>query len=520
MIFLYGPPASGKSTIGQIIARQLNRPFIDLDQTIEQCAGISISEIFERQGEVGFRALEKKILMDLISNFDGVMALGGGALLDEENRTMVEGNGQVICLNAAVEILVERLSSSGTKRPLVNRDLLNLLPQLLEKRREHYASFSHQIDSSHSTAEELAWQAQILIGEFLVRGMGCDYEVKVTQHGLSTVGDSFRRQNLSGPIMVVSDENVASLYVQEVIANLRRFAKPVVLVTFCPGEENKTINTLEQIWHDFAQHGMERGGSVVALGGGVVSDLTGFAAGTYLRGVPWVILPTTLCAMVDAAIGGKTGIDLPQGKNLVGLFHAPRLVLSDPDTLKTLPKSEIRAGMAEVVKAGIIADKELFGLCQAGWRAIEIDWSAIISRAVAVKIKIIQADPYDHGLRAALNFGHTVGHALEKVSGFSLLHGLAVSMGMVGEARIAERLGLAQKGLVDEITEVLIRLGLPVLLPASLDPEQVYEAMFYDKKKSLGKLNFALPIQIGEVKVGVEVTDKHLIINALKASQS
>jgi 3-dehydroquinate synthetase len=224
--------------------------------------------------------------------------------------------------------------------------------------------------------------------------------------------------------------------------------------------------------------------------------------------------------MVDAAIGGKTGIDLPQGKNLVGLFHAPRLVLSDPDTLKTLPKSEIRAGMAEVVKAGIIADKELFGLCQAGWRAIEIDWSAIISRAVAVKIKIIQADPYDHGLRAALNFGHTVGHALEKVSGFSLLHGLAVSMGMVGEARIAERLGLAQKGLVDEITEVLIRLGLPVLLPASLDPEQVYEAMFYDKKKSLGKLNFALPIQIGEVKVGVEVTDKHLIINALKASQS
>jgi 3-dehydroquinate synthetase len=209
--------------------------------------------------------------------------------------------------------------------------------------------------------------------------------------------------------------------------------------------------------------------------------------------------------MVDSSLGGKTGVDLPQGKNLVGAFHPPKLVWTDPLTLETLPQAELRSGMAEVLKAGVIADPKLFVLCRQGWDAINANRQEIVRRAMAVKINIIQQDPYERSLRAVLNFGHTIGHAIETVSEYSLRHGEAVAIGMLLEARLSEELGLAQESLSAPIHTTLKHLSLPVRIPPRLDRQAILEIMFFDKKKASGELKFALPVRIGEVQPGVKV---------------
>jgi 3-dehydroquinate synthase len=243
----------------------------------------------------------------------------------------------------------------------------------------------------------------------------------------------------------------------------------------------------------------------VGLGGGVVGDMAGFAAATFMRGCNWVAVPTTLLAMVDASIGGKTGFDLPEGKNLVGAFHPPRMVLADPKVLSTLPERELRAGLAEVVKHGVIADAELFELCAKGWDVVSACLPEIVRRGMAVKVKIIEKDPYEKGTRATLNLGHTIGHAVELVSGFGLLHGEAVAIGMVAEARLAERLMVAGDGLSETLASILSALGLPVEIPEYLARADLIHAMRVDKKKAAGVVRFALPVKIGEVKAGVAV---------------
>jgi 3-dehydroquinate synthetase len=233
--------------------------------------------------------------------------------------------------------------------------------------------------------------------------------------------------------------------------------------------------------------------------------MAGFTAATFMRGCNWVCVPTTLLSMVDASIGGKTGFDLPEGKNLVGAFNPPRLVLADPDVLSTLPERELRSGFAEVVKHGIIADPELFDLCAQGWETVNSRLPEVVRRGMAVKVKVIEDDPYEQGVRAALNLGHTIGHAVELVSGFSLLHGEAVAIGMVAEARLAERLAVAGPGLSEALKSTLTALGLPVEIPKDLEREKLISAMKVDKKKRSGVIRFVLPVKIGEVKVGVVV---------------
>jgi 3-dehydroquinate synthetase len=233
--------------------------------------------------------------------------------------------------------------------------------------------------------------------------------------------------------------------------------------------------------------------------------MAGFAAATFLRGVSWVALPTSLLAMVDASLGGKTGIDLPQGKNLVGAFYSPRLVLADPLALDTLPEAELRSGMAEVVKAGVIGDPELFGLCALGWDALRVKLAEVVCRAMAVKISVIGSDPYETGRRAVLNLGHTIGHAVELVSNFQLRHGEAVAIGMVAASRLAERLEIAEPGLADKIENVLSGLSLPVEIPPELDRQAVFSAVQLDKKRLDGSVRFVLPVRLGDVRFGVDV---------------
>ncbi|MGZ9221586.1 MAG: iron-containing alcohol dehydrogenase, partial [Anaerolineales bacterium] len=341
-IFLYGPPGTGKSTVGRILARNLKLPFVDLDRLVEQNAGMSISLIIEEQGELTFRNFETSTLKALADEWESVVALGGGALLRDENRRFAEGYGNVILLIARLETLLERLDQDPTKRPLLSGDLDAKLSSLLAKRYEHYASFTNQIYVDGKTSEQNASQIQIELGRFHLSAMG-EYDVIVRNHGLENIGELLKSRNLGHPI-IVADENVVRFYGEKIMMSLRNSGMDPSLFSIPAGEGYKTLDTINQIWHAFLNAGLDRKSTVIALGGGVIGDLAGFAASTYMRGINWVAIPTTLLAMVDASLGGKTGFDLPEGKNLIGSFYPPKLVLADPQALKSLPEPELISG--------------------------------------------------------------------------------------------------------------------------------------------------------------------------------
>jgi shikimate kinase / 3-dehydroquinate synthase len=497
-IFLYGPPGTGKTTIGKILARNLSLPFLDSDEVIESKAGMTIYEMMTRQGEPMAREMEAAALRQIIGNKESVIALGGGALLREENRLLVESSGKVIFLAAELETLFGRLDSDSNKRPLLAGDLRERLTTLLAKRKEHYDSFSLRLDANQAP-ETIAWQTQVAMGRFHLSAME-DYDVIVRSESIADVGTLLKSHGLQNPI-IVTDQNVAQSHAESVTSSLKSAGFDSKMIVLPAGEAHKNLNTISRLWHSFLQNGLDRKSTVVALGGGVVGDLAGFAASTYMRGIDWVCVPTTLLSMVDASLGGKTGFDLPEGKNLIGSFYPPKLVLADPQVLKTLPEAEFISGLAEVVKHGIIADPELFEICDRGLDCLKSDLEQIVKRAMAVKIKVIEEDPYEKGFRAALNLGHTVGHAVELVSKFQLRHGEAVAIGMVAEAKLAERLTVAGQGLSDKIADILSTLGLPARIPPDLPREEIIRAMRVDKKKNAKAIRFALPAEIGRVEL-------------------
>lgn len=529
-LFLYGPPGSGKSSLGRQLALDLSYDLIDLDQVIETQAGMLVEEIFSTEGETGFRQRESQALRSLIETQRCVVALGGGALLRAENRRIAEEMGQVICLSAPLEILLSRLRGDQTVRPLVAGDAAQKLEALLQSRSAHYASFAMQLDSSESSLSELSQQAQAMSGLFQVTGMQAAYDVRVFPGALSCLGDCLQMRGLNGPVALVTDENVAVHHLQTALDSLHAGGYETQAISLPAGESHKTLQTVVDLWGHFLQAKLERSSTIIALGGGVVGDLAGFAAATYLRGVNWVAVPTSLLSMVDASLGGKTGADLPQGKNLIGAFHAPRLVLVDPLTLATLPDMEIRNGLAEVIKHAVIGDPGLLDLCQQlvqdgyllpqnappnlpqraqsqySWSENEAAfWNHLVRRAMAVKIQVILDDPFEGGRRASLNLGHTLGHAIEQVSGYQVRHGEAVAIGMVAVLRAANRMGLASDQFLDELQEILRLVGLPTHVPVGLDPEALVKAMSVDKKRKAGQVRFVLPIKPGEVRWGVEL---------------
>ena len=534
-LFFYGPPGSGKSTVGRLVARALDLPFHDLDGEIETRLGKSIGEIFSSEGEPAFRAHERAQIERLMAEGSIVIALGGGTLVNNETRRMVEDCAPVVLLDAPLDILEQRLHSGAHLRPLLAGNAPARLKGLLEQRQEHYASFPLRLDTTHLDPAQAAWEAQISLGMFRIQGMAetknphsAGYDVRVTPGGLDGLGEMLRQRRMAGPVVVASDKNVAAQYAGRVEKSLQASGYAVSLALIEAGEEHKTMQTISALWEAFMAAGLERSSTVVALGGGVVSDQAGFAAATYLRGIRWVAVPTTLLAMVDASLGGKTGVDLPQGKNLVGAFHAPALVLADSTTLATLPLGELRSGMAETVKHGILADPYLLACC-AGLKnldnrqELQARLPEIVRRGMAVKVRVIEADPFEQNQRAALNLGHTIGHAIELASDFRLRHGEAVAIGMVVEARLAEEMGLAEPGLSEMIAGILDNLGLPTAIPVDLETDKILRAMEMDKKRAGSKVRFALPVRVGEVKVGIEVDEnrrKHALDIGFARSQS
>jgi 3-dehydroquinate synthase len=302
---------------------------------------------------------------------------------------------------------------------------------------------------------------------------------------------------------VISDSHVAPLYGAPVLAACRAAALEAELLEFPAGEGNKTRETWAALSDQLLAAQFGRDAGVIALGGGVVGDVAGFVAATYLRGIPYVQVPTTLLAMIDSSIGGKTAVDVPAGKNLVGAFHQPRLVVADLDVLRTLPAPQLAAGVAEAVKHGAIADPAYFAFLEREQGAVSAKEPAaldrLVQRSVEIKAEVVAADERERGRRAILNFGHTLGHAIEATAGFALLHGEAVAIGMAYESRLAELIGIAERGTARRIAQLLERYRLPLELPASATVDRLIAAMQLDKKTRSGTVRFALPQAVGRM---------------------
>jgi 3-dehydroquinate synthase len=323
--------------------------------------------------------------------------------------------------------------------------------------------------------------------QLIVRTPDGEYPIQIERGLLARLGDHAAAWGLDRRCAVVTNTTLAPLYGERLASALPN----AVLVTIPDGEQHKTLDTVAMLYADFVSAGLDRSSTVIALGGGVVGDTVGFAAATYMRGVRLVQIPTSLLAMVDSSVGGKVGVDLPQGKNLVGAFKQPDAVLIDPDALATLPPREYRQGLAEIIKHGLLADEMILSLV----RTSAID--EVIRRAVQVKIEVVQADPFEQNIRAHLNLGHTFAHALEQVSGYGIPHGEAVAMGLAAALRLSVRLRLCDSALMEGVESLLRDVGLPTRTPP-MDAELVYAAMATDKKWRGGHSRFILLRQVGQ----------------------
>lgn len=462
---MYGAPASGKSTLGKALDERLGAGFVDLDERIVAEAGMSIPEIFKTRGEAAFRDLESKVLWEVVSE-PKVVSLGGGTLLRDDNRSLCEENGTVFCIDTpSDEELARRIGAAPGSRPLGDK---------AKERAAHYASFPNRVAAFFDA-----------------------------QSSLVVVGRGIAPAILAGR-SIVADETVARLW------SGRLGVSP--FATIPSGEEHKTPATVASLWHAFAEKGLGRKDTVVALGGGVTGDLTGFAAATWMRGISWINVPTTLLSMVDASTGGKTGCDLPEGKNLAGAFHFPRLVVIDTDFLETLSPKLISDGHAEMIKHEAIGGRSWSSVLELESGEGDFGWSkgsGVSAKEIAenlmVKVGIVREDPLETlGRRILLNCGHTVAHAIEKATGYRVSHGEAVAIGCVEEAKIAVRRGLAPASWPEEFAARFAAANLPTSLPAGLSLDELVPLMRGDKKREGGAVTFALPCGWGDVR-GVKI---------------
>ncbi len=516
-IVITGFMGTGKTSVGREVARRLGWEFVDMDVLIEERLGMSIPEIFATHGEGFFRQQERELCRELAQRRGLVIATGGGALVPEENRRVLGRSGILICLTCEVDELLRRLGKVKDRPLLEVADRRRRIESLLAQRREAYERIPHHIDTTGLTVEEVAervielLKSEAAVERITVRTPTGGYEVHLGRGLLARVGELARQRGLRGRAAVVTNPTVGGLYAPVVVESLRKAGFDPLVVEVPDGEAFKTLDTVRSLYDRFVEGGLDRASPVFALGGGVIGDTAGFAAATYMRGVPLVQLPTSLLAMVDASVGGKVAVDHPRGKNLIGAFHQPELVVVDPDVLATLPEDEFRAGLAEVIKAGVIGSPGLFEHLER--RGAEpLEW--VIGEAIRVKAAVVEEDPYERGRRAILNLGHTFGHALEVLSGFSLRHGEAVAVGMAIAAEVAVRLGLCESSVRERLVALLRKFGLPTAC-GGYEPEAIWEAMATDKKRRGQRLRFVLPRAIGQVVVADDVP-KELVLEVLE----
>ncbi len=341
------------------------------------------------------------------------------------------------------------------------------------------------------------------------------YDIVIGSNILEGLAERVRKFGFTEKTALISNPTVYNLYGKDIIGSLRSAGFEPHLILIPDGEQYKELSWVYYILGRLLSIGLDRKSVIFALGGGVIGDITGFVASIYMRGIACVQIPTTLLSQVDSSVGGKTGVNHPLGKNMIGSFYQPRLVWIDVSTLKSLPEREFLAGMAEVIKYGVIWDRGFFQFLNDSYRDIlnlnQEKLISMISRCCEIKAEVVSQDERESGLRAILNYGHTVGHAIETLTGYTrYLHGEAVSMGMLYEAEIARELGITTEDTVKEIEEILTSFGMPLKPDERLNPESMISAMAIDKKAVSGRLRFVLPKRVGEVVITEQVTEEVL----------
>jgi len=492
---------TGKTEAGRRAARLLGRPFVDLDAVIERRTGRSIAEVFQQEGEDAFRSLERTAVADAARLSGAVIATGGGAPLDRTSFAPLAEDAVVAVLTCEEPELLRRLRHDRD-RPLLTHDPPGRIT-LLAERADAFAAAGGSLDTTALDPE----QAATALVERFRSTTSAATEVRIAA-GSSTVvvgpgtvaelGFELRRAVPEATAAaVVMDEAVEDTAGASVEEALRRAGMPVLARAVVPaGEGAKRVETTAGLWNTFLACGLDPTGVVVAVGGGTLTDVAGFAAATYLRGVALANVPTTLLAMVDASLGGKTGIDHGGRKNVVGAFHDPVLTVADTTLLGPLPIRLIREGLAEVVKAAVIASPLLFELLEGDARRVLADpallaW--VVEQAVRIKAAYVSADPRDRHLRHSLNLGHTFAHAIEAATAYATAHGEAVAIGLVAAARLGAAVGVTDPGMAARLEALLVRLGLPVTVPDGVDPAALLEAMTADKKRRSGRAMFVIP---------------------------
>lgn len=487
-VFLSGPMGAGKSTTGRLVAARLDLPFVDIDRRVAKESGKSIAEIFAEQGEAAFRARERAAALSVATGDDAVVALGGGTVMDPEVRRALLDAGTLVTLTAPLKTLATRIGDDRN-RPLLEGGARRFR-EILATRAAAYAECHGEVPTGGRSPAAVAEAVVALVRDERVPvPLGLrSYAVEIGEGIRHRLGERVRR---AGGLVLVADENTAR-YRDELPL------ESAVRVTLPAGEANKTLASAEAIWSHAIEAGFGRNAMIVAVGGGVVGDLAGFAAATCLRGVDFGQVPTSLLAMVDSSVGGKTGINFAGAKNMVGAFHQPRFVLCDVETLETLPAGERIAGLGEVVKAAWIDGEEAVLALEADAEALRAGDPAATTRAirrsVALKARVVRDDEREKGRRRVLNLGHTIGHGLEAAAGFGALrHGEAVALGMLAAARLGARVEVEER-----LTALLGKLGLPTDLDVALTPE-VFALAGHDKKRDGDAVRFLVPGMPGDV---------------------
>ncbi|MEW7849951.1 bifunctional shikimate kinase/3-dehydroquinate synthase AroKB [Massilia aurea] len=525
-IFLVGLMGAGKTTIGRLLARKLNRRFVDADHEIEARTGATIPWIFEIEGEACFRRREADVIRDLSAQQGLVLATGGGAVLNPASRALLAERGTVIYLRASIGSILQRTAHDKNRPLLQTADPRGKLEQLWTERDPLYREIADLVIDTgrpnvqsmvQTILDQLAAQENARARKHARTAMNEQAHITLNVElgersypiviGAGLLDDrALLERHIGGhKVAIVTNTTVAPLYLEKVAGHLRAAGRDVLEIILPDGEEHKNWQSLNLVYDALLQHKCDRKTTLVALGGGVIGDLTGFAASSYMRGVPFVQIPTTLLAQVDSSVGGKTGINHPLGKNMIGAFYQPRAVIADTATLNTLPARELSAGLAEVIKHGAILDADFFDWIEANIEPlIARERQAIgyaIARSCEIKSDVVRKDEREGGLRAVLNFGHTFGHAIENGLGYGAwLHGEAVGCGMVMAADMSARLGLIEPAAVERVRALVRAAGLPAVAP-DLGEARWIELMEVDKKNEGGEIRFILLKPLGSPSI-------------------
>ncbi|WP_034297988.1 bifunctional shikimate kinase/3-dehydroquinate synthase AroKB [Herbaspirillum sp. RV1423] len=540
-IFLVGLMGAGKTTIGRALAKKLNKRFVDSDHEIESRTGASIPVIFEIEGEESFRKREAEVIRELSAQQDIVLATGGGAILRADTREYLKQRGTVIYLRAGINQILQRTGRDKNRPLLQTADPRRKLEELSRQREPYYREVADFVIETGRPNVQFLVQAILSQLELTTKqtagactAPGCaphdnastvepaepamnastfapitlqvdlgerSYPITIG-HGLLSRPELLTRHVAGKRAAIVTNDKVGPLYLAQVRKLLEDAGKQVTEIVLPDGEEEKTWASLMKVFDVLLAQKCDRKTTLIALGGGVIGDLTGFAAASYMRGVPFVQIPTTLLSQVDSSVGGKTGINHPLGKNMIGAFYQPQAVIADTATLHTLPPRELSAGLAEVIKHGAIIDAPFFDWIEANiGKLVAGDNAALaysIQRSCEIKADVVRQDEREGGLRAILNFGHTFGHAIESGLGYGQwLHGEAVGCGMVMAADLSHRLGYIDTAAKDRLTALVKAAGLPVVAP-DLGTARWLELMEVDKKNEGGQIKFILIKPLGK----------------------